>query len=172
MGGAGGEGEEVRPHYLHNFYTQLPFTANTEAQRGTHLSRIIKRAGNSPLFPRLQTNMTENGGRGDQDPSLQRPVCQPASFQPRRPLPRPSGFLGVWPPTSCGPGPALPGSANADLELMPIWKSSCCYEAGSFPDQEHVHVKDPGLCNLSQILESRVFIFLKHVRGGQMMPSI
>ena len=80
---------------------------------------------------------------------------------------------------SAGCVPPLPVAQGLPrlAALMPIWKSnccsSCCYEAGSLPDQEHSHIKGPGLCNLSQILESRFFkIFLKYVRGEQMMPSI
>lgn len=143
MDGAGGGGEEVRPHYLHNFYTQLPFTANTEAQRGTYLSKIQACRG---------------------------PCASRQRFSPGGRCP---GLL-----ASSGRGPPLPVAQGLPYlaALMPIWKSSCryncCWEAGSFSDQEHAHVKGPGLCNLSQILESRVFIFLKHVRGEQMMPSI
>lgn len=110
-----GGGEEVRPYYLHNFYTHFLLQPALR-HKGNTVIRIIKRAGSSPLFPRLQTNTPENGGRGDQDPSPAE-ACVPAgnvSAQTDR-CPGPTASSGCVPPTSWPR--ASPGSGNADLEI-------------------------------------------------------
>lgn len=90
MGGAAGGGEEARPHYLHYFYTRPPFTANTEARKGTYLSRIIRRAGSSPLFPGYK-QIRQRVGEGEAKIQACRSLC--ASRQRFSPGGRGPGLL-------------------------------------------------------------------------------